>query len=263
MPAPYPSHDTYQFQLLRYSPAPISGEFYNIAVILSGPNGEVIDARFASEFKRMECHPAADLGVLRSLRAEFEEKRLLGEGFSAYLKEVRKNLSDGFHLSATKAFHGGDPLTEMERLMKAYVETPPGLHERSDGAAPGSRLAIRSALDETFKEHRLLQALDTDLEVPYGGRLKYRFDYGYSDRQSQQRLIHAIGRRGEVVEATRLCFVHERWREAAESPGGLTVVVDDEASEEVRELFVMSKIEPRSLSEVDDLAQLVRAELGL
>ena len=255
--------DLYQFQLLRYSPAPVSEEFYNIAVILSRADGEVVDARFANEFKRIECHPAADLEVLRSLRAEFEENRLLGEGFSEYLKGVRKNLSDGFHLSATKAFHGGDPLAEIERLMKAYVETPPGLLEDSDEAAPGSRGAIRLALDESFKEHGLLGALETGFEAPYGGRLKYKFDYRYSDRQSQERLIHAIGKRGEVLEATRLCFVHERWREAAESPGGLTVVVDDQASEEARELFVASEIQPRTVSEVDELALSVRAELGL
>jgi len=255
--------DIYQFQLLRYSPAPMSEEFYNVAVILSRADGEVVDARFANEFKRMECHPSANLEMLRSLRAEFEENRLLGEGFSGYLKEVRKNLSDGFQLSATKAFQGDDPLVEMERLMKAYVETPTALHEGSDQPAPGSRKAIRAALDAAFVEHGLLGALKTEIETPYGGRLTYKFDYGYADRQSQEQLIHSIGRRGELLELTRLCFVHERWREAAEKPGGLTVVLDEEASDESRELLVTSGIEPRSVSEVDGLAVSVRASLGI
>ena len=111
---------SYRFQLLRYAPT-LSGEFYNVAVVLYNAAGSIVDARFAAEFDRMRCNPAVELRVLEALRNEFEEQRLLGEGFHSYLDVLSKNLSDSLEITGQKPFEGGDPGAELDRLRRRWL----------------------------------------------------------------------------------------------------------------------------------------------
>ena len=67
----------YRFQVLRYVPNLVSGEYFNIGLLLRDGENQLIDARFAADFRRLRCHPLAELDYLEALRNEFEEKRLL------------------------------------------------------------------------------------------------------------------------------------------------------------------------------------------
>jgi hypothetical protein len=252
----------YRFQLLRYAPT-LSGEFYNVAVVLYDSAGRIVDARFAAEFNRMRCNPAVEMRVLEALRNEFEEQRLLGEGFHAYLEELSKNLSDSLEITEQKPFEGGEPATEMDRLTATYLATPAGLMASNGQNAATGRRAVRLLMASAFERHRILGPglVREGLEIPYAGtRLTFRFDFGYETR-GDQRLLHALGGRSAVQEATRLGFVMERLRDQ-QPARSLTAVYEEDLIDEALELLELSSIPSVSASEVEPLALRIREELN-
>lgn len=251
---------SYQFRLLRYAPT-LSGEFYNVAVVLYDAAGRIVDARFAAEFDRMRCNPAVELGLLESLRNEFEEQRLLGEGFRAYLEVMCKNLSDSLEITEQKPFDGGDAAVELDRLTATYLATPSGLTP-GQGAVTGRR-AVRLMMAGAFERHGILGPglVREGLEIPYAGtRLTFRFDFGYETR-GEQKLLHALGGRSAVQEATRLGFVMERLRDQ-QPARSLTAVHEEELVDEALELLELSSIPSLPISEVEPLAVRIREELN-
>ena len=118
----------YDFQLIRYVPNVAAAEFFNVGVLLYGEQWELLDARFASDFGRMNCHPLVEMPYLEALREEFEEHRLAGDGFSSYINELCKNLSASLDVTSPKTFWGGNAPAEMDRLFDTYVKTPKPLN---------------------------------------------------------------------------------------------------------------------------------------
>ncbi len=260
----------YRFQLLRYAPNAVSGEFYNVAVVLRDGEGRIVEARFATEFRRLACHPAVEMEYLQQLRDEFEERRLLGEGFTAYLAEIERHLSNTLELSDERAFFGGDVAAEMDRLVRTYVATPAGLggEDRGPETAPDSRTAVRRTMRRTFERLGLFRngdGVQREVEVAYSARkLVFKFDFGYRPVAGGERLLHALGRRDDVGEAAKLCFVYQRIA-AGNGYGAreLTAVLADPVSEEARELLAESRVETVPVGEVEALGLRVREELGL
>lgn len=252
---------SYRFQLLRYSPT-LSGEFYNVAVVLYDQAGRIVDARFASEFERMRCNPAVELRVLEALRDEFEERRLLGEGFHAYLDVLRKNLSDSLQITEQKPFEGGDASVELDRLTATYLATPAGVTGGGVHGAATGRRAVRLLMAGAFERQGILGPglVREGLEAPYAGpRLTFRFDFGYQSGQ-EQKLLHALGGRNAVQEATRLGFVMDRLRDQ-EPARSLTAVYEEGLLDEALELLELSSIPGVAVSEVEPLAIRIREEL--
>jgi hypothetical protein len=252
----------YRFQLLRYAPT-LSGEFYNVAVVLYDEAGRIVDARFATELDRMRCNPAVELRVLEALRDEFEEQRLLGEGFSTYLEVLSKNLSDSLEISEQKPFEGGEAAAELDRLTATYLETPSGLAPGGGQGAATGRRAVRLLMAGAFERHGILGPglLREGLEIPYAGtRLTFRFDFGYETR-GEQKLLHALGGRSAVQEATRLGFVMERLR-VLEPTRSLTAVHEEDLVDEALELLELSSIPRVPVGDVEPLAVRIRDELN-
>jgi hypothetical protein len=251
----------YRFQLLRYAPT-LSGEFYNVAVVLYDAAGRIVDARFAGEFDRMRCNPAVELRVLEALRNEFEEQRLLGEGFHAYLDVLSKNLSDSLQITDQKPFEGGDAASELDRLVATYLATPAGLTAGSAQSPATGRRAVRLLMASTFERHGILGPglVREGLEIPYAGtRLIFRFDFGYETR-GEQKLLHALGGRSAAQEATRLGFVMERLRNQ-QPTRSLTAVYEDDLLDEALELLELSAIPSVAVGDVEPLATRIRDEL--
>jgi hypothetical protein len=253
----------YQFRLLRYAPT-ISGEFFNVAVVLYDAAGKIVDARFANEFDRMRCNPAVELAVLEALRNEFEEQRLLGEGFPGYFENLKKNLSISLLTTEPKPFDGGDVATELDRLEATYLATPRGL---SEGAEPGlvrGRRAVRQLIGEAFDRHGILAGglVSEGIEMAYGGpRLTFRFDFGY-EIGGREKFVHALGARGAVQEATRLGFVMDRLRGSNGTTRSLTTVYESGTTDEALELLALSEITRVPTSDIDKLAVSVREEFN-
>ena len=145
----------YRYRLYRYRPTN-SGEFYNIAVVLEDAGGAVIDARFAPDFDRLSCNPAADLDLLEHIRDEFEESRLLGEAFSEHLRGLTASRYPLFEEGSPEAFLGGEAPGEIDRLVRSYLATP-AAPQRPPGVGPvGGRQAIRRRISEVFERQGLI-----------------------------------------------------------------------------------------------------------
>ena len=266
--AAQPAPESYRFQLLRCHPIPVSSEHYNIAVVLLNGDGRVVDARFSPDLSRLRCHPAVEMPLLEMLRDEFEERRLLGEGFTEYFQELRRNLSNSLDLSEELALDSADPLAEMDRLVATYV-APSGLAEPAEemrrAPVAGSRRAVRLELEKALAGQSLFlngRGVQREVSHAYGpGKLVFTFDFGYKPADgSGERALHALGARDEASEAARLCFVYGRMRDRLQA---LTVVTHDELAEETRGLLESSDIEPVLVGAAPELAERIRVDLGL
>lgn len=257
----------YSFQLLRYVPNVVAEEFFNIGLLLRGPDNKVLDARFASDFSRLRCHPLVEMPYLEALRDEFEEHRLAGEGFMPYLDELGKNLSTTLEITEPRALWGRDGLAEMERLFETYVATATPLQDSDAGGspAPGTRAALRRRMDDVFRRHYLLEgsrALKADESVAYAGpRRRFTFDYSYQPN-GVTNYIHGVARRNEANDAEKLCFVLQRLADANQAVS-LTVVLDEGVPNDTVELLESSGAGVRPLAALDELAIEIRQDLGL
>lgn len=257
----------YRFELLRYVPNVIAGEAFNIGVLLYDNAGRLLDARFADEFRRLRCHPLADLDYLHALRNEFEERRLTGEGFSDYVVALKKNLANSLQISDAKGMQGGDTLSEIERLFTTYVATPvpAGRETEESEPRPGTRRALRRRMEETFRRYHLFangDRLQRDIRVSYGSaRLQFSFDYSYQFN-GYARYVHGVALNEDIQRAEMLCFVYERVK-ARDSSAGLTVVLDDGVEDDVKQLLESSQAATWELGRLDELALAIRNEMGL
>lgn len=257
----------YDFQLLRYVPNVAAEEFFNIGVLLYGAQRELLDARFASDFGRMNCHPLVEMPYLESLREEFEEHRLAGEDFASYINELCKNLSASLDVTTPKTFWGGNALEAMDRLFDTYVTTPQPLNgsERDERPPAGTRAALRLRMEDSFQRHYLLDAdrgLEANDSVQYGGpRMRFTFDYSYRPNGATA-YVHGVAVRNEINDATRLSFVFERMRRRNEG-SALAVVLGEGVQDDTAELLAASGAVNWPVAQVDKLAMAIRGELGL
>ncbi|MBI3698638.1 MAG: DUF3037 domain-containing protein [Acidobacteria bacterium] len=253
----------YKYQLLRYMPNRLSGEAYNLAVLLYDGGGGLVDARFTPDFVRLRSNPLADLAYLHTLRQEFEDRRLAGEGFSHYVEELGRDLSQALQLSEEKFFLGGEALEEVEQLAKIYLATPRRAElGRPAESRPGTRRWVLGRMRETFELYHLAGRLEP--EVAVGGfvspRFSFHVDYAYKPNGTTN-YLHALSLEHDVADAGRLCFVFDRIR--AQAPAAMTAVVADGIPEDTRTLLASSQIQAWPVSKLDELALQVREQLGL
>ncbi len=250
----------WRYRLLRYVPNVVSGEFYNLAVLLYDADGVLVDARFAREFKRIACHPLADMHLLERLRWEFEERLLSGEGFGDYLTALDKRLARSFDFSPPQTFFGGGAAEEIERLYKQLVADPPRLKAESAASPPrpGTRLYLREKIEAAFAELRLFDlGVEKDCAVRYGpGRAAATFDYAYRPN-GQTEYVQALALDNDLQEAVRLGFLKSRLADA-----GLSVVVDERARDDVLGMLADSGIRAWPEPQLGDLAAHVYAQLA-
>ena len=254
----------YTFQLLRYVPNRLSEEFCNIAVFLYGAGGRLVDARFAPDFRRLRSNPLADLPFLNLVKEDFENRQLLGESFSRYVEELKRNLSQGLQISEEKFFLGGETALEMERLTRVYLATPRRAEVRPIESVPGTRRFILDRLRQTFRLYHLGERLQSEVSVGsfVSPRFSFHIDYAYKPNgNGLTRYIQALSLRHDLADASRLCFVFDRIR--AGQKAEMTAVVADSLPDDTQALLHSSEIRDWPVSRVEDLAMAVRNELGL
>ncbi len=257
----------YSFQLLRYVPNIVSGEFVNIGLLLFDRDERLIGARFTPDFRRLRCNPSVDHHYLECLRREFEEKLLLGEAFAPYVEGLRADLSNTLQLSDRRAFDGSEVSVEVERLTNTYLTTP--RREEIEGEQreprPGTRQALRRHMEESFRRHALLgdDRMHRQVSVSYGGpRMRFTFDYGYQPN-GVVKYVHALALRNDVSDASKLCFAFDKMRAATADPPELTAVVDDAFPDDTRELLASSSVATCVVSKLDPMAYSIRRELRI
>ena len=258
----------YRYQLLRYSPRPENGEFYNIGVVLYDAAGQVVDARFAPDFRRMRCNPAVDVAFLEALRHEFDESRLLGENFSGFLEQVIERPRNSIEATDPKSVFCADAAAEIERFVERYLSTPPGLEDApGPGSGQTSRSAVRRRMTEAFARQGLFRnghGVQRDIGVEYGpSGLRFVFDFQYRPPEADEHFIQALGLRAPDAEAGRLCFVLQEYRAKSRGQAGLTVVADDSLGDDVRNLLGDRGVGAVNLSALDAYAGTIRKKLRL
>ena len=258
----------YSFQLLRYVPNLVSDEHFNIGVFLANDQGQVLDARFASDFQRLRCHPQVDLVYLETLRSEFEDVHVLGEGFSLYAEELRKNLSTTLQVTDPKAFWGRDAASEIERLYQAYVATP---RPETGGAeehepAPGTRAHLVGRMESAFRRYGLVgngRGLARNARVTYGAPgYRFTFDFAYP-RNGTRKYLHGLALLHAETDAQKLRGVYQDLTRLEDSDVSLAVVVDDGVADQVVQYLEGEQITTHPATQLDALAQQIRTELGL
>lgn len=254
------TNETWRYRLLRYIPNVVSGEFYNLAVLLYDANGALVEARFARTFERVACHPLADVPLLEALCREFEELHLAGEGLDDRFAALEKRLVRSFVFSPPKAFLGGSAAQEIERLYRQLVADPPRLRAGAGNAAPqpGTRAYLLERIDEAFAELRLFDlGVERNRIVACGpDGLSATFDYAYRPN-GHDAYVQALALKNDLDESIRLSFIKGRLADAE-----LNVVADARIGGDTLGVLKESEIRVWTEPQLPDLAQHVYAQLN-
>jgi hypothetical protein len=232
---------TLLYQVLRYTPNLIRDEWVNIGVMLEefqeletvGGSRRVIKViEEDREFARVrKLHPAADLALLHSLRAEFERlPGMTGENARKYFLEFEKTLSTGLQLSAQKAVRAKDFDVALSRLYAEHVAPP---SQTRGGILEGTRAWIRNKLKDVFQRHHISGRLKPAVRIDEYTHLgdPFKFDYGY--RNGVRGYIQSVVLNRDAAQAKVLAYtvesIRKRWpsceftavTETAPMPGNL------------------------------------------
>lgn len=194
-----------EFSLLRYVPDVVKGEFANIGVVLRA-EGAAAEVRFTRDWSRVRClDPGADVELLESLEAELAERLQRGETVAGrpVLAVLEDSLSNSLQLSETRGTLAESVASEMDALMKLYVE-PLKLSERA------RRSSGRAAIAGTMREHferagvwRLMRKRIRAAEYTQAGD-PLRLDCGY--RNGAVKIFQAVSLDADVEAAKSLAY---------------------------------------------------------
>ena len=286
-----------EFFLLRYVPDVVKGEFVNIGVLLreaaaagdaAGTPGRA-QVRFTRDWSRVRCMDAgADLALLEGLEQEIAAR--LQSGVSArdpksVLATLEDSLSNSVQMTEPRASLAENLTTEMEQLMRMYVEPLRVAGKRSREARQSGRLGIQTAVRTEFERAGVWRMLNKRIVAERYTRKgdPLRIDCGYMpDRRFGQalRMFHAVSLEGDLEMAKVLAFTAPQMREGVArvegAPLELTAVVEplralsadgeDEAGERYRfgvETMERGEIRVVTLNDLARVAATARHELGI
>jgi hypothetical protein len=213
-----------EFFLIRYVPDPVKGEFTNIGVVLreaAGAAAAPAQVRFTRDWTRVRCMDAeVDIPLLEALEAEIDARlRWDGEpGMPGYfgktvLEVLEDSLSNSVQISEARACLAENVATELELLMKLYVEP---MRVKGERRRTG-RAAIAGAMRTQFERagvwglmrKRIAAAAYTQPGDPL------RIDCGYRPN-GVIRMFQAVSLEGDVEAAKVLAYSAPRLREGVQ-----------------------------------------------
>ncbi len=258
-----------ELHLLRFLPHPLRDDFVTIGLALIESDGGFAEVRVTRDWKMLQCvAPDVDLewfelvereirGKLGTLRRREELLAHIGERFGAMLD-----------VAPTKAVITDDPAKEMETLASMYLVAM----VRGERAQPRTgRVAIVNTMKEAFEEARVLELMQTNLDVvKYTGLGDpFRIDFGYRVGTAV-RMFHAVSLAANVDQALALAYRYSRVEAGMrqeQMQASLTAVVDQEmALREEKTRFAIGMLEQnavrvRTVTEMAEIAGEVRREL--
>ena len=282
-----------EFFLIRYVPDVVKGEFVNIGVLLrevvsDGGLQPVVQVRFTRDWSRVRCIDAgADVGLLEDLEQEFALKLKTGTSPReprSVLSLLEDSLSNSVQMTDARASLAENMTTEMEQLMRMYVEPMQVQRAQKREARKTGRLGIQTVMRTEFERAGVWGLMNKRMAAERYTRKgdPLRIDCGYrADATSGGaiRMFHAVSLEGDVEMAKVLAFMAEPLREGVARVEGttleLTAVVEplrmiseaeDEAQERYRfgvETMEQREIRVVTLSDLARVAATARRELGL
>ena len=149
-----------EFFLVRYVPDVVKGEFVNIGVLLrevvsDGGLQPVVQVRFTRDWSRVRCIDAgADVGLLEDLEQEFALKLKTGTSPReprSVLSLLEDSLSNSVQMTDARASLAENMTTEMEQLMRMYVEPMQVQRAQKREARKTGRLGIQTVMRTEFE----------------------------------------------------------------------------------------------------------------
>ena len=281
-----------EFFLIRYVPDVVKGEFVNIGVVLREALREAdtvatgTAVRFTRDWSRVRCMDAeADTALFEALEGEIAERLRLGDADTKPVMQLLEDtLSNSLQISEPRAVLAESVATEMDQLMRMYVEP---LKVRGERRRTG-RAAIQATMHTEFERAGVWAMMRKRIAASSytrpGDPLK--LDCGYRARsttaqpEGMVRIFQAVSLEGDVDAAKGLAWAAPQLREGMRRVEGsdleLTAIVeplravsDDGTSESTdRYRFGVEAMEREAirvvtLSDLARVAETARLELGL
>ena len=285
-----------EFFLIRYVPDVVKGEFVNIGVLLrearTGPPLHPGHVRFTRDWARVRCMDAdADVGLLEGLEQEIAGRLRVGVSVrdpKGVLEVLEDSLSNSVQMTEPRATLAENLATEMEQLMRMYVEPLKVAKARSRTGRAAIQSSMRQEFERTGAWALMRKRIAAALYTRPGDPL--RIDCGYRAVREDARpeaaepagvvkMFQAVSLGGDVEAAKVLAYSAPQLRDGVMRMEGarleLTAVVEplravsqmeDEASEQYA--FGVDEMERQQIRVItlNDLARAAataQRELGL
>ncbi len=266
-----------EFFLIRYVPDVVKGEFTNIGVLLrvAGRDDSAV-VRFTRDWSRVRCMDAdADIGLLEGLEGEIAQRLRMGAADTKPVMQVLENtLSNSLQITQAKACLAESVQTEMEQLMRMYVEPLKVKVERKKTGRAAIAGAMRTEFERAGVWGLMRKRIAASLYTRAGDPMK--IDCGYRPN-GVIRMFQAVSLEGDVEGAKGLAYSAPQLREGVlrveNAKLELTAVVEplravsdfeDEAVERYRfgvEAMERQEIRVVTLSDLARVAETARVEL--
>ena len=291
-----------EFFLLRYVPDVVKGEFVNIGVLLreaagapglrsavsSGPGSSRAEVRFTRDWARVRCMDAdADVGLLEALEQEIQARLRNGvnpRDPKSVLEVLEDTLSNSVQMTEAKATLAENMATEMEQLMRLYVEPMRVAKVRTKSGRASITGTLRTEFERagvwSLMRKRIAAAAYTRPGDPLKIDCGYRVLNAGPSADQIVRMFQAVSLEGDVEAAKVLAFSAPQLQDGVSRVEGarleLTAVVEplrsvsgdgeDEAGERYR--FAVDAMERQAIRVItlNDLARAAATaqhELGM
>ena len=198
-----------EFSLIRYVPDPVKDEFVNIGVLLR----EMVEPhrlglRFTRDWRRVRCLDAgADVHAFEALETELRQRMTEGP---QVLQQLQESFSTQLQITAPKGCLAETFLTQMEELMKMYVESYKLPREKTRTG----RSAIHEEMRRQFEQGGVWGLLKTRIAAERYTRAgdPLRIDCGYRTNGTSK-MFQAVSLIADVEAAKGLAYSASALRE--------------------------------------------------
>ena len=210
-----------EFFLVRYVPDIVKGEFVNIGVLLREASDTPdtrpsVKVRFTRDWSRVRCMDAsADVSLLEDLEQEIA--RRLAAGPSArepalLLAVLEASLSNSIQMTEPRAALAENLNTELEQLMRLYVEPMAQTAQPKSSRKTTGRPAILAAMRTHFERAGAWQLMNKRIAAERYTRKgdPLRLDCGYRKDPKvgdTLRIFQAVSLDGDLESAKGLAFM--------------------------------------------------------
>jgi len=263
-----------EFSLIRYVPDVVKGEFANIGVVLREAGSASAEVKFTRDWSRVRCiDPNADTEMLEALEAEIAARLSstvnIKLNAKPMLETLEDSLSNSVQLTAMRGTLAENMPSEMEQLMRMYVEP---LRVAREKKKQSGRAAIVSEMRDALERAgvwRLMRKRIRAADYTQAGD-PLRIDCGY--RNGRVRMFQAVSLENDVEMAKGLAYSAGALREGVWRVEGieleLTAIVEPLAGVEDKEqyAFGVSAMEREAIrvltvADVGRVAETARREL--
>ncbi len=279
-----------EFSLFRYVPDVVKGEFVNIGVLLreaAGAGMRAPDIRFTRDWSRVRClHADADVALLEGLEQEIAARLRAGTSErepKAVLEVLEDSLSNSVQITEPRATLAENVATEIELLMRLYVEPMRVPRVREKGGRARMQTAMRTEFERAGVWGMMRKRISAATYTRAGDPLKidcgYRADLQRTTAGGTVKMFHAVSLAGDVESAKGLAFSASQMREGVRRVEGarleMTAVVEPlravgaaDGEEEERYRFGVETMEQQeirvvTLSDLARVAVTARRELAV